>query len=237
MNRGSNLDTGPRRNRVTPDGHFEAVKVRGTLMGNRGRLHDYTGRMGVMTFAQLAWITCLLDFKSRHRTINAPDSYTELFGLDEATFLAAGHRPCAECRRGAFDRFKDAWRRAHGLARPPRAAEIDAALHAARLDHYGRQRTHLEQLGILPSGVIVALPSSPDRSALLWGGMLYPWNHAGYSTPIAADLKGQVVVLTPRPAVAVLAAGYVPEVALGRPQTGVSRRGRVSGLTHAHAGL
>ena len=226
MNRGSF----PRQNRVTPRGNFEAVTARGSFLGNRGRLHDSSGNMGHRAFAHRSWICCFLEFRGRHRTINAPASYTELFALDEATFLAAGHRPCADCRRDAFDRFKDAWRRAHGLARPPRAAEIDAELHSARLDRHGRQRTHTAQLGKLPDGAMIVTPGSSGCPALVWRGHLYPWRHEGYAAPLDFDPHASVIVLTPRPTTSVLGAGYSPAVALGWAQAGISRWGGVSTL-------
>lgn len=211
---------------MTPAGAFEAVEARGTLMGNRGRLHDCTGTLGTATYQHRGWITCELEWKGRHRTINSPTSYTELFGLDEPTFLAAGHRPCAECRRAAFTRFRDAWQRAHGLTRPSRAAEIDAALHAARIDAAGRQRTHTAQLGALPPGVMIVTPGSVGRPALLWRGQLHPWHHEGYAAPLDLDPDASVTVLTPRPTVAVLRAGFTPQVAIERPPAAVISRMR-----------
>lgn len=233
MNRGSNLEAGPRQNRVTPAGKFEAVTARGAFLGNRGRLHDCTGALGVATYQHRAWVTCELEWRGRHRTINSPGSYTELFFADEAVALSAGHRPCAECRRGAFNRFRDAWQRALGLPRPPRAVEMDAELHRSRLDH-NRQRTFTAQLGQLPAGTMIEAPGSVGLPALLWGGQLHPWRHTGYAAPIAADMGSQVVVLTPRPTVAALLAGYSPAVELGRPTAAISHRGRVSGLADPH---
>lgn len=228
MNPGSKILRKPKQNRVTPFGQFDAVEVRGTFLGNRGRLHNEAGEIGSRTFAHRSWICCLLEFKGRHRVVFSPTSYSELFALDEAVFMAAGHRPCGECRRAAFDSFKEAWRLAHGLAHLPRAAELDMALHAARLDHHGRQRTHTVQLGRLPDGVMIETPGSVGGAALVWRGQLHPWSHAGYGTPFDLDPESQVVVLTPQPTVAVLAAGYSPAVALGRSQAGVSPRGACS---------
>src|SRR3954465_3835639 len=97
----------PRQNRVTPFGQIVAEPQRGTLMGNRGRLHDEEGRIR-RPWQLERWIVCLLEFKGRKRQVMTPGHYTELFFLDEATALAAGHRPCAECRRVAFDAFRRA---------------------------------------------------------------------------------------------------------------------------------
>src|SRR6478735_581650 len=98
----------PRRNRVTPFGEIVAVPERGTMMGNRGVLHDAQGRIR-RPWQVKRWILCLLEFRERHREVMAPDRYTELFFLDEATGLAAGHCPCAECRRKSYNAFVDAW--------------------------------------------------------------------------------------------------------------------------------
>jgi len=114
----------PLRNRVTPFGDLVAVPDRGALMGNRGVLHDDERR--IVRFSQgRRWIACLTDVKGRRRPLMTPGRYTELFFLDEATALAAGHRPCWECRRADALRFRDAWARAAGAdpatARPARA--------------------------------------------------------------------------------------------------------------------
>src|SRR3954453_2972411 len=98
----------PRQNRVTPLGEIVATPERGSMMGNRGVLHDEGGRIR-RPWQVRRWLICLLEFKGRHRTVMTPNRYTELFFLDEATGLAAGHRPCAECRRARFRAFRDAW--------------------------------------------------------------------------------------------------------------------------------
>src|SRR5262249_42534874 len=119
----------PLQNRVTPFGELIATEARGLLMGNRGRLHDTDRR--IVRYAQgRRWIACVTSFRGRRRTIMSPRSYTELFFLDEAVALAAGHRPCAECRRGDYARFQAAWTRA-GLGRAS-ADEMDRRLHADR---------------------------------------------------------------------------------------------------------
>ena len=135
----------PLQNRVSPRGDVIAVAARGALMGNRGRLHDATRqvvRRQVSSYR--AWVTCLLAFKGRRRTVMAPGRYTELFFLDEATALAAGHRPCGECRRADYRRFKTAWLAGNpgrGLAGAVPIAAIDLELHGDRLTSEGLQRT------------------------------------------------------------------------------------------------
>lgn len=209
----------PRSNRVTPFGALERSAARGTIMGNRGDLHGRDGEI-VRAWKVKAWIACTTVGKDGYRVaFDRPGFYAPLFALDEATMLAAGHRPCAQCRRDAFLRFKAAWARA-GLVLggdAPSAAGIDAVLHAARLGPDGRQRRHRAQAGDLPDGVMVAT-ASPDpaglrAAALIWRGRLRPWSHDGYGLPQPLEADAEVEVLTPEPTVAVLRAGYVPEVA------------------------
>src|SRR3954449_4293664 len=122
----------PKQNRVTPFGEIIAIPERGTFMGNRGVLHDAEGRIRRAWQLQ-RWIVCVLEFRGRQRTVMAPGRYTELFFLDEATALAAGHRPCAECRHARFLDFCNAWGKANpgeGRRSRPTADEIDRRLHA-----------------------------------------------------------------------------------------------------------
>src|SRR5262245_5003529 len=124
----------PRQNRVTPFSTLIATPARGTLYGNRGCLHNEHGQI-VRPFQGERWIHCLLEFKGRHRSpLMRPGCYTELFFLDEATALSAGHRPCAECQRDRFNLFRDYWAKANPRAAGPRpsAVELDAFLHRER---------------------------------------------------------------------------------------------------------
>ena len=167
----------PLQNRVTPFGDLIATPARGTLMGNRGRLHD-PGRRIVRRIAggYRAWVTCLLAFRGRRRAVMAPNRYTELFFLDEATALAAGHRPCGECRRADFRRFKAAWlagNRDRGLGPDALIGAIDRELHRDRLDPDGRPRTYQAELGSLPDGVFV-VGAGPRRGAARLAGRLVP---------------------------------------------------------------
>jgi hypothetical protein len=128
-------DTMPRQNRVTPFGEIVSVPERGTMMGNRGILHDVDGRIR-RRWRVKRWLICVLEFKGRHRMVMAPNRYTELFFLDEATGLAAGHRPCAECRRSRFLAFRNAWGAANrhiSGSESIRAAMMDNQLHAERI--------------------------------------------------------------------------------------------------------
>lgn len=194
----------PRRNRVTPTGAIVAVPDRGTLMGNRGCLHDAVG--AVRRAWQLRrWIVCVLEFKGRRRRAMTPGHYTELFFLDEATALAAGHRPCAECRRDRFNAFLAA------LGERPSAVALDRRLHAERITDGGEQRTHRAKLGGLPDGVFVRLPDDATAS-LLRGDELLAWSAGGYTHRVARPRGVEVEVLTPPLTVAALRGGYVPEV-------------------------
>jgi len=199
-----------RTNRVTPFGGLEATSARGSLMGNRGILHDDAGQLGKARWRHRSWITCLLEFKGRHRTINAPGEYTELFFHDEAVSFAAGHRPCAQCRRQAYDRYRSAWRKAQNLDPNARltAPEIDAELHRARVDQNGNQVTYRAHISDLPDGVFLIEQETSPKALLLWQGGLYPWDHDGYGRPYKACLAASVRVLTPLPQVLVLNSGY-----------------------------
>ncbi len=135
-------------NRVTPFGDIIATPERGTMMGNRGILHDERRRLGRRRWAHKAWICCLTEFRARKRRVMAPGRYTELFFLDEAVALAAGHRPCFECRREAARAYAACW------GGNPRAGEMDRVLHAERLDGK-RQRIHSCEAADLPDGAFV----------------------------------------------------------------------------------
>jgi hypothetical protein len=196
----------PLQNRVTPRGEIIADPARGTLMGNRGILHDAQQRLGAARWRHPHWIFCRLTFKRRWRKVMTPRRYTELFFLDEATALAAGHRPCCECRREDFLRFQAAWRRAFGHHAP--APAIDRALHRARVEPRQHRQIRFEApLDDLPDGAFVLLPDAPPL--LVQGDRLHPWSPGGYG-PAQARRSGRVSVLTPAPTIAVLRSGYQP---------------------------
>jgi hypothetical protein len=191
----------PRQNRVDPFGNLIADPARGTLFGNRGVLHGDDGSI-VRRHALRRWIYCRLEFKGRRRELLQPGRYTELFFLDEATALAAGHRPCAECMRGRFNEFRAAW-----SADPAAATELDAALHAERLTPDGAQATWRSPLGDLPDGAMVALDRTPH---LVRAGALRPWSFSGYGPPAPFDPALDAEVLTPRSTARAIAAGFRP---------------------------
>ena len=200
----------PLQNRVTPFGEIVAVAGRGLLFGNRGILHDDQRRI-VRSWQVQRWITCVTEFRGRHRELMRPHSYTELFFLDEAAAFAAGHRPCAECRHADYQRFKSAWAMAHGAAMS--AEQMDAVIHADRLEGRGRaqrKRTYRAAIATLPDGVYLALDG---RAWLLWRGELLAWSAGAYTERQPAPSASSLVeVLTPAALVAVFRAGYTPSV-------------------------
>ena len=205
----------PLQNRVTPYGDVIAVKARGALMGNRGRLHDASRqvvRRQVSSYR--AWVTCRLAFKGRRRAVMTPGRYTELFFLDEATALAAGHRPCGECRRADHRRFKAAWLAGNperGLGGNAPIGAIDRELHRDRLTFDGRPRTFQADIETLPDGVFVAREGL-ETAWLIWRGAIWPWSPEGYGDPetkLGADVA---TVLTPMSTMRALTAGYTPGV-------------------------
>src|SRR5216683_2916696 len=147
--------TMPRQNRVTPYGELITVPERGTFLGFRGVLHDKQRNL-VRYSSGKAWAICAVEFKGRRRPLWAPGRLTELFFLDEATGLAAGHRPCGECRYRRYQEFKRAWAEAFP-GEPAGAAAMDVRLHADRLAAPGIRRSYEAALADLPDGAMVEL--------------------------------------------------------------------------------
>jgi hypothetical protein len=198
----------PLQNRVTPYGEVVFSQARGTLMGNRGCLHDDNRTLGTRRWTTQTWVTCLLSFGGRRRELMRPGFYTELFFLDEATALAAGHRPCGECRREAHRRFVTSW--AHGAGRSPetvRARDLDRSLHVARVDRRRNKITFQASFGDLPDGAMFA---ANGAAFLKRREFARPWAPEGYGRETFVPRESGVTVLTPRPIVEALRAGYVP---------------------------
>ena len=199
----------PLQNRVTPFGELVAVAARGLFMGNRGgRFHRDNRNLGARRWVSRAWICCVTRFKQRHREV-WHHGYTELFFLDEPTALAAGHRPCFECRRGDAVAFATSWGAARQELVRPRAAEMDRVLHAERLDGRGKRR-HPLPIDALPDGAMFTIPGDPQSVFALRGERLLPWSPAGYRDPQPRPRGILVDVLTPPSILAVLAQGYLP---------------------------
>jgi hypothetical protein len=199
----------PLQNRVRPDGEIVASPNRGLMMGNRGCLHGHGRELGVTRWRSKLWIACVLDWRGRQRDPMTPGRWTALFFLDEATALAAGHRPCGYCRRPDYAAFAEVWRIAAGLPAPLRATEMDARLHAERVDRTRRKRTHVRDIDDLPEGVMVR---AGETIGLLVDGQFRPWSFTGYGSPLRASLSGPVEVLTPPSIVDAISAGYRPLV-------------------------
>jgi len=208
----------PRQNRVNPFGEIMAIPARGAWTGNRGCLHDAEGRLGRARWRSPAWIVCRLDYKGWRRPIMAPGRWTELFFLDEATALAAGHRPCALCRRADYRRFAALLAPDFG-GTPPKAPDLDRRLHAERLD--GRaKRMHPIPLALLPDGALLSRTDG-DGAWLRWQGALHRWTPGGYDRREAMPDAARVLSLTPPTTLAALRAGYRPEI---HPSVRPSRR-------------
>ena len=197
----------PLQNRVTPFGEIVAHPGRGLLMGNRGCLHGQGLTLGVSRWRSRLWICCVLEWKGVRRFPMPPGRWTALFFLDEATSLAAGHRPCAYCRRADYVAYAESWRAAEGAERRLKAVEMDAILHASRVEsRTRRQRTWRAPMAELPDGAMVRWHDVP---ALVYKDSLRPWSFGGYGSPVRPP-RGDLDVLTPPPSVRALAAGYRP---------------------------
>jgi hypothetical protein len=196
----------PLQNRVTPGGDIVATPARGLFTGNRGIIHDpATKTLLRKRWSSPAWLTCVLEFRGRRRDVMARRSWTELFFLDEATALAAGHRPCFYCRRDDANRFRAAWEQGNHAAEVL-AREMDAVLHRERLDH-GRKRLHPLPMPLarLPDGAMVQAGAD---SFLIARGLPLKWSPAGYRK--AAALPENPLLLTPPSTLRALTAGYRP---------------------------
>jgi hypothetical protein len=203
----------PLQNRVTPLGELLATPERGLVYGNRGRLHDEHGQIR-RQWQLRRWISCRLEFRGRRRRGGPmpPGRYTGLFFLDEATALAAGHRPCAECRNADYRSFL-------GIAGISSADELDRRLHEERLgkDLAGR-RLRQWRFERLPAGAFVLLDDAPY---LVLEDALLRWSAGGY-TGRQARPRGRALVITPPTTLAILDAGWEGSVPLLHPSSGTA---------------
>lgn len=190
------------RNRVQPDGRITNDAMRGLFTGNRGILHNKDKEMGEALWRHRAWICCTLDWQNRRRDVMSGRNWTELFFLDEAAAMAAGHRPCAYCRRAAYKAFRAAWGGA------PMAPEMDAILHTSRAQPGARKmRHHRADAASLPPGTFV----KTDKIGLLTHDAFLPYTPQGYGAPQRRPTGG-LTVLTPPPMWQVLRGGYAPKL-------------------------
>lgn len=202
----------PLQNRVTPLGELVADPARGLVYGNRGCLHGAAGRIR-RHYGVRRWISCRLEFKGWQRPrLLQPGKFTELFFLDEATALAAGHRPCALCRREDYNRFVARWTALHPA--DIGADEIDTRLHGERFDVETRQRRlHRVALDDVPDGAFVLQGSAPH---LVRGARLLRWTPGGY-TEARPRARGVDATLITPPSLAALLDGWQSVVPLLHP--------------------
>ena len=203
------------QNRVDPRGKLIKTTARGSWMGNRGVIHDEHHNV-VRPFKLKAWLICLLEFKGRKRQVMTPDRYTELFFLDEATAFSAGHRPCAECRRAAFNRFKSYWldgNPEYEFSERTPIWKIDEIVHRERINRGGVKIVHQENWQGLPDGTFVLYEDKPFLST---NGLLFGWTPFGYEEGITASDIKRIEVLTPKSVVNTFRAGYKPQVTMIR---------------------
>jgi hypothetical protein len=197
----------PARNRVTPLGDVEAIPLRGAWTGNRGILHS--GEKIIRFHASDLWITCALEFRGRWNPQWRPHHYTFLFFHDEAVSFAAGHRPCAECRRGSYNAYRAAWAEGLGVE-VPSAKQINRQLHGERIVRgTHRRRIHELPWADLPNGTFVLLDRSP---AVVVGDQVTQWTRDGYADRGPRPTHGTAEVITPPSTVAVLRAGYPVQI-------------------------
>jgi hypothetical protein len=198
---------------VTPLGELIATPERGLVYGNRGCLHDGSGQIR-RRYNGRRWISCRLRFKDWHRTpLLQPGKFTELFFLDEATAFAAGHRPCALCRRDDYNRFLAIWATLH----PGRwgADAVDAELHAERVDPTTRRhRLHDARADELPDGAFILHDGRPH---LVLGARLLTWSAAGYTDRLRRPSGHRVALITPPSIVAIQRAGWQSVVPVVHP--------------------
>jgi len=203
----------PRQNRVDPCGEIHAVPNLGMYMGNRGELLDQTGAI-VRPWKIKHWIICMTEFRGRSVPLAEPGRYTPLFFLDEATALAAGHRPCATCRRRAYKEFLAAFAEGNPQVfdgHKPSRDPMDEMLHNHRCCD-GKQLTWASTLSSLPDGVMITTGTAANHPLLKWNGRWLAWSFGGYQSIVDVNDAQIVNVLTPMPTVHAIEAGYVPDV-------------------------
>jgi hypothetical protein len=199
------------QNRVDPFGNIIKTTARGNWMGNRGILHDEQQNI-LRPFKLKAWLTCVLEFNGRKRQVMAPHRYTELFFLDEATAFAAGHRPCFECRRNDYNRFKMHWLKGnpeYGFDETVSINEIDKILHKERMDKHGQKIMHQASIKNIPDGVFILMD---DKPGVIKNNLFYAWSPFGYDKGKALPNVKKLMALTPKSVINTFKAGYIPQM-------------------------
>lgn len=198
----------PLQNRVSPSGELLVTPARGTFMGNRGGAIHNDRREIVRQYVSRRWIACVLEFRGRRRVVMSPRRYTELFFLDEAVALAAGHRPCAECRRARFNEFRRAWAGRDDSSPLPSADSMDLELHSARVGRKKEKVIYRAELRSLPDGCFIEIE---DAVYLVWEHALFRWTPDSYTE--RREMDNRIInVLTPEPIVRCLRNGYRPDL-------------------------
>lgn len=201
------------QNRVDPFGNIIRTPARGAWMGNRGILHNDQQQI-LLPFKLKAWITCKLEFNGRKRKVMAPHRYTELFFLDEATSFAAGHRPCFECRREDFNKFKLFWLKGnpeYHFDEKTSIKKIDDILHKERMKRDRSKVTHEESINSIPNGTFILVEGN---ACLIFNRKMYLWSPFGYDKAISLPDENKLTVLTPKSIVNTFRAGYMPQIVL-----------------------
>lgn len=199
------------QNRVDPWGNIIRTAARGAWTGNRGILHDHEKQIR-HNFKLKAWITCVLEYKGKRRQVMSPNTWTELFFLDEATAFSAGHRPCFFCRHSDATNFKQHWLKGnsqYGFNEKTSIQEIDNILHRERLTKNREKQTHTAPIDDLPNGTFISLDAG---AYLVKDSQLHLWSPSGYVSAIERPASGEVTVLTPLSVVNAFKAGYIPEM-------------------------
>jgi hypothetical protein len=200
------------QNRVDPLGRIIATSARGSWMGNRGVIHSEHKQI-IRPFKHKAWIICKLEFKARKRIVMTPNRWTELFFLDEATALAAGHRPCFECRKDDAKRFKLCWIKgnpSYHFTLSTSINYIDEIIHGERIDKENKKVLHQRRLSDIPDGTFILMNDDP---CLLSQGQLHRWTPFGYDDAKVVPGNPDLTILTPNSIVNAIREGYVPQMA------------------------
>ncbi|MEO8712901.1 MAG: hypothetical protein ABI405_12290 [Parafilimonas sp.] len=198
------------QNRVNPFGEIIQTTARGLWMGNRGHIHNLNCEI-VRQYKLKAWIICKLEFKERKRRIMAPNLYTELFFMDEATAFAAGHRPCFECRREDYSKFKTAWLKGnpqYKFTDKTSIRNIDEILHHERMNKDASKKTFQKNSKDLPNGTFISID---NNAYLVFNKHMYLWSAFGYKKYELFSV-GKSNVLTPESVVNTFSAGYIPQM-------------------------
>ncbi len=202
---------GRRRNRVDPWGDLIATRERGLFTGNRGCLVDDREQV-VRHHQSSAWIVCRLSYRDQRVPLARPHAWTPIFFLDDAVALAAGHRPCAFCRRGDYLVYQRAVTDALRWDRPVPALEIDKRLAAERmksgrgLERARDRRTCEAPARDLPDGTVIVVSGTPT---LLVGDRALTFSFAGWQ-PAGHRPHGTATVLTPETSLLALKSGFPP---------------------------